>query len=276
MEGGHLSTKKWMLGTLVVILALLVGFSAVYAQTADGDPTSGQPQKQRALDILKYAGPIGWVILVLSFVMVGLVIEHFTSIKDDKLIPPDFVGMLQQAIEEKKYQDAMQFCETSDNYISRVMQVGLSEIRYGYSSMVESMSAIGEEESIKLNQKIGYLSLIGTMAPMLGLLGTVAGMISCFKTIAEAPVTNARDLAGGIYQALVTTVMGLLVGIPALFFHSFFLDRVTNIGLEAGAVCEELIRRFKPVKVSGVDVKRAGPAAAKPAGPGAAPPQPTR
>ena len=154
------------------------------------------------------------------------------------------------------------------------MQVGLSEIRYGYEAMQDAMATIGEEESIKLNQKIGYLSLIGTLAPMLGLLGTVLGMIACFKVISEAAVTNANDLADGIYKALVTTVMGLIVGIPGLFFHSFFQDKVTNIGLEAGAVCEELIRQFKPVKVSGMGAP--GRAAAKPGGGRpAAPQQPT-
>ena len=254
-----------MLGVLVVTVTLFVGLGVACAQST----TSAEEEEVSLLDILWESSYIGAVIGVLSFVLLGLVIEHFSSIKDEKLIPPDFVAALQTTIDEKKYQDAMQLCEASDNYISRIMQVGLSEIRYGYGAMTESMSAIGEEESIKLTQKIGYLSLIGTLAPMLGLLGTVVGMIGCFKTISEAPVTNARDLAGGIYMALVTTVMGLIVGIPGLFFYSFFQDRVTNIGLEAGAVCEELIRRFKPVKVAGAEVaaprRQAGP---KPTQPG--------
>jgi len=256
-----LLTKRVLLGAVVVVATLVVGLGVVYAQEAV--PAEGG-ESVTLLQILWKSGVIGGVILLLSFAALGLVIEHFVSINDDKLIPPDFVAALQTAIDEKKYQDAMQLCEMSDNYISRIMQVGLSEIRYGYDAMVESMATIGEEESIKLNQKIGYLSLIGTVAPMLGLLGTVAGMIIAFKQISEAPVTNARDLAGGIYMALVTTVMGLIVGIPSLFFYSFFQDRVTNIGLEAGAVCEELIRRFKPVKVAGAEAP-SRPSAAKPA-----------
>lgn len=253
-------TKRVLMGVVVVVVTLVAGLGVVYAQ--DTAPEGGEAVT--LLQILWKSSYIGGVILLLSFAALGLVIEHFVSIKDDKLIPPDFVAALQTAIDEKKYQDAMQLCEMSDNYISRIMQVGLSEIRYGYDAMVESMSTIGEEESIKLNQKIGYLSLIGTIAPMLGLLGTVAGMIIAFKQISEQTVTNARLLAGGIYMALVTTVMGLIVGIPSLFFYSFFQDRVTNIGLEAGAVCEELIRRFKPVKVAGADVTPRPPAA-KPA-----------
>ena len=278
-------TKKLVLSVLAIVLVVGLGMSVLYAQapkgesTKEGDAETPRRDKMSMLDILVQAGFVGLVIALLSFALLGLVIEHFTSIKDEKLIPPDFVAALQQAIDEKKYQDAMQLCEASDNYISRVMQVGLSEIRYGYDAMTESMSAIGEEESIKLNQKIGYHSLIGTLAPMLGLLGTVLGMINCFRTISQSDVNQASELAKGIYQALVTTVMGLVVGIPGLFFHSFFQDRVTNIGLEAGAVCEELIRRFKPVKVAGVDAPKR-PAAPRPGGPPpqrppAAPNQPT-
>ena len=82
----------------------------------------------------------------------ALVIEHFLSINDDKLIPPEFVGALQSPIEDGKVQDAVSLCEASDNYISRIMQSGLSEVAYGYDAMVESMATVGEEESIKLNQ----------------------------------------------------------------------------------------------------------------------------
>ncbi len=274
-------TKKlmlWMVAALVVFGAALT--TVAYAQTGPVEDVAPPGETTSALDIVMSAGLIGLLIALISGVLVALIIEHFTSITDEKLIPPDFVAALQMSIDEKKFQDAMQLCEASDNYISRVMQVGLSEIRYGYDAMQEAMATIGEEESIKLNQKIGYLALIGTLGPMLGLLGTVLGMISCFKVISEAAVTNASALADGIYKALVTTVMGLLVGIPALFFHSFFQDKVTNVSLEAGAVCEELIRQFKPVKVTGAGPASAARAAAKPAARpaapgGAAPQQPT-
>ena len=225
------------------------------AQPADVTDDTGVPTKWTAWETIKAGGLIGLVIILLSIVALALIIEHFMSINDDKLIPPDFVAALQANIEEKKYQDAITLCEASDNYISRIMQVGLSEIPYGYDSMVEAMATVGEEESIKLNQKIGYLSFIGMITPMLGLLGTVVGMIISFNKIAsETHGVDASKLAYGISMALVTTCMGLIVAIPALFFYNLFQDKVTNMGLEAGAVCEELVRKFKPVKVQGIKV----------------------
>ncbi len=236
--------------------------------TASSESTGGKVAKEwTAWSTIKAGSWIGFFIILLSVAAMALIIEHFMSIKDEKLIPPDFVAALQENIEAKRFQEAVTLCESSDNYISRIMQVGLTEIPYGYESMVEAMATVGEEESIKLNQKIGYLSFIGMIAPMLGLLGTVTGMIISFNKIASATSgVDASELAYGISQALVTTCEGLLVAIPALFFHSLFQDKVTNIGLEAGAVCEELIRKFKPVKVQGIKLV-SGAAAAKPAGP---------
>ena len=236
------------------MVLVLSAAAALWAQTEAAD-ASGTVKTWGMWETIKAGSWIGAIIIMLSVAVVALVIEHFMTITDEKLIPPDFVAALQAHIEERRYQDAIDLCEVSDNYISRVMQVGLSEIRYGYDAMVESMSGIGEEESIKLNQKIGYLSFIGMIAPMLGLLGTVTGMVISFNKIATAEHgVQASELAYGISQALVTTVEGLVTAIPAMFFFTLFQDRVTNIGLEAGAVCEELIRKFKPVKVQGVQV----------------------
>lgn len=250
---------KVVSGVLAVVFVLVMVVS-VYAQ--DADAAEGGTTRWSAWDTIKAGGIIGVAIIILSVVAMALIIEHFMSISDDKLIPPDFVAALQANVDEKKFQDAITLCEASDNYLSRIMQVGLSEIPYGYDSMTEAMATVGEEESIKLNQKIGYLSFIGMIAPMLGLLGTVTGMIISFNKIASTPHgVDASELAYGISQALVTTCMGLIVAIPCLFFHSMFQDKVTNIGLEAGAVCEELIRKFKPIKVQGVKLatRKAGP-----------------
>ena len=250
---------------VLVFMCVLGLVVCAWAQETSTIQTAGEvPKTYTAWDTIMAASWIGLVILLLSIAAMALIIEHFMSINDEKLIPPDFVAALQSHIDEKKLQDAVTLCEASDNYISRIMQVGIAEIPYGYDAMVDAMATVGEEESIKLNQKIGYLSFIGMIAPMLGLLGTVTGMIISFNKIASATQgVDASKLAYGISQALVTTCMGLIVAIPCLFFHSFFQDKVTNIGLEAGAVCEELIRKFKPIKVQGVKV--AAKTAQKPA-----------
>jgi biopolymer transport protein ExbB len=241
--------KRSVVWGLVAMMVVFLFVGATWAQ----DKAAAAPQAAKSWSMwnaFMSGGFIFFTIVILSIIAVALIIEHFVTINDEKLIPQEFVAQLQQLMTEKKYKDAMALCNASDNYISRVMAAGIAEIPYGYEKMVEAMVTISEEEAVKLHQKIGYLSLIGVTGPMMGLLGTVYGMMKCFNTVASSTHgTQAKDLAEGISMKLVCTFGGLVVALPCMFFFNFFQDRVTNIGLEAGAVCEELIRRFKPVKV---------------------------
>lgn len=108
------------------------------------------------------------------------------------------------------------------------------------------MIETGDIEANKLHQKVGYISLIAAVAPMLGLFGTVSGMIATFNVIASAQTQpKPADLASGISQALVTTYEGLLVAIPLTVFFVIFRNRIVNIILEVGGLTEELMSRFK-------------------------------
>jgi biopolymer transport protein ExbB len=232
----------------------------IVTPSATADQT-GQWTMWRALMAGSY---VGLMIICLSIVMVALIIEHFMNINDKKLIPPEFVQALQTLIEERQYKNAIAMCDASNNFISHIMGVGLTEIPHGYDAMSEAMTTQSEVESIKLNQKIGYLSLIGVIAPMMGLLGTVVGMMKCFNTVANSPGgVQARMLADGISMKLVCTFLGLSVCIPCMFFFNLFQDRVTNIAMESGAVCEELIRKFKPVRAGATQATAAKAAPGK-------------
>jgi len=108
------------------------------------------------------------------------------------------------------------------------------------------MQETGEVETMKLNHKVGYISLIAAITPMLGLFGTVSGMISTFNVIAVAEVQpKPSDLAGGISQALVTTYEGLVVAIPMLIVFNIFRNRVMSVVAEVGGITEELMGRFR-------------------------------
>ncbi len=118
---------------------------------------------------------------------------------------------------------------------------------------------------MRFHQNIGYLALIGTVAPMFGLLGTVYGMIASFRAVAEqAGYLQPGKLAGGIYTALTTTLLGLMVAIPAMSAYVYFRYRLLNLLAETGAVVEELIYPFKKGKYREVSHPPAPPAAPPP------------
>ena len=127
-----------------------------------------------------------------------------------------------------------------------MLAAGLPKINAGFETMRASMDEMADEETIKLQQKIGYLSLIGNIAPMMGLFGTVSGMIAAFQTIAQMGASvSPADLADGISQALVTTFLGLFVAIPAMIAFFFFRNKVVRVTLELGAIADDLVERFR-------------------------------
>ena len=114
--------------------------------------------------------------------------------------------------------------------------------------MIEkSIEEMGDEESIRLNQRIGWLSLISNVAPMMGLLGTVSGMVTAFNTIASSGgQASPAELANGISQALLTTMFGLIVAIPVTAAFAFLRNRMVKTIIETGAIIEDLFERFRP------------------------------
>ena len=114
--------------------------------------------------------------------------------------------------------------------------------------MIEkSIEEMGDEEAVKLHQKIGWLSLIANVAPMMGLLGTVAGMIASFKVIATTQgQAEPAELADGISQALLTTMFGLIVAIPTTGAFAYLRNNLIKSVIEVGAIVEDLFERFRP------------------------------
>jgi len=226
---------KRLATSLTLVLCLFVG-AAAFGQAAV------QVSRISVWDQVKSAGGIGWAIILLSVAMLALVVEHLITIRLSVLMPPALVAHLQEILEKRRYQEAVQACQETPSAFSSVILAALTKLRRGQAAMEEGGRQAVEEEGVRLFQKVGYVALIGNISPMLGLLGTVVGMIRAFHVIATQPNPNPADLAGGISQALVTTYMGLVVAIPAIFFHAFFRNRVERSLGEMNLTAEDLIR----------------------------------
>jgi len=132
-------------------------------------------------------------------------------------------------------------------YVAKnVVAAGLGRLGHSFDTIQISVREMEDEESVKLFQKVGYLSLIAATAPMMGLLGTVTGMFVTFGDIADAGGSvSPAQLAGGIKLALVTTIFGLIVAIPVGAFFFMFRNRVLRTTIEVNAIAEDLFERFR-------------------------------
>jgi biopolymer transport protein ExbB len=221
-------------------------------RTADSgasmQPTSEHAPGRTLFDEINKGGPIAYVILVMSFIMLSLVIEHIVSIRQEKACPADMVNELRDYFKDNQYEEALELCNVEKNMLTSVVRAGLSRLDAGYERMQEAMQEAGEESSLTMQQKVSYLNLMGNIGPMVGLLGTVDGMVAAFGIIATQTVVKPAALAGAISEALVCTLLGLAVAIPSMCAYQFFSNRAMRVSLSTAAVATDLMEHFRPVK----------------------------
>jgi biopolymer transport protein ExbB len=163
------------------------------------------------------------------------------------MVPSGLVADFDKLLEAKQYQQAYDLAKTDESFLGRVLAAGMAKISQGYDAAVASMQDIGEEENMRVEHRLSYLALIGSVAPMIGLLGTVSGMIESFRVIANT-TTGAPDpqsLAEGVATALFTTLVGLLLAVPAIAAYNILRNKVARNVFEIGVVSDELMSRFK-------------------------------
>jgi biopolymer transport protein ExbB len=188
------------------------------------------------------------IFLGLSFSLVAVFVMNLLVARRDQILPAGLIEGFEKHLEAKQYQEAYELARNDDSFLGKVLSAGLSRLTYGYQPAVEAMQEVGEEESMRLEHLLSYLALIGTISPMFGLLGTVDGMVQAFDVIAQSTVSpKPNELAQGIATALVTTLVGLWLAIPAIAAFNILRNRVSRLVLEVGTVSEGLMRRFQNV-----------------------------
>ncbi len=229
--------------------ALAEGAAAAPANNNADEPAAAPPGARRSLLRWLYTA-LGFrytvIFLAISFTFVALIVMNLLAVRRDRVVPDSLVAAFEAHLNEKRYQEAYELARTDDSFLGRVLSAGLAKLQTGYAESIEAMQEMGEEETMKLEQRISYIALIGTISPMFGLLGTVDGMVASFGVIAES-VTQPKpsQLAEGIEMALVTTLVGLWLAIPAIGLYHFLKNRVARLVLEVGIVSEGLMSRFK-------------------------------
>jgi biopolymer transport protein ExbB len=221
-------------------------FAVAAPVLAQDDAPAEGPPSQSVGDIIAGGGIIGGVIILLSVVALALVIENLVSLKRDKLAPPDLVDELEALFDERSFQEAMDLCEGESTLLTSVVSAGIGKIGHSFEVIEKSLEEMGDEEAIKLHQKIGWISIIANVAPMMGLLGTVSGMVAAFRVIATSKNPDPSELADGISMALLTTLFGLVVAIPTTAAFAYLRNNLVRSVIEVGAIVEDLFERFRP------------------------------
>ncbi len=184
--------------------------------------------------------------LIISFSFVAFLVMNLLSLRRDAICPRHLAAAFEANVNEKKFQEAFDIAKNDDSMLGQMLAAGMQNLQQGYPKAVDAMGQIGEDEGLKLEQRLSYISLIGSISPMVGLLGTVDGMVASFQVIAIAGTTpKASDLAEGISMALITTLVGLVLAIPAIIAFSLMKNRLTRLILEVGVQAGNLMSPFE-------------------------------
>lgn len=197
------------------------------------------------VDLFHAGGVIGYIITVLSVAMVALIVEHLLTIRRGTLMPSGLAEQIHALLAQGQFKQAEEVCRARPSFLAHVLEAGLAEVSLGYSAVEKAMEDAATEQAARLFRKVSVLSIIGGIAPMLGLLGTVWGMILAFMEFEVKANPQVSELAPGVYRALVTTLQGLVVAIPALGAHALFQNRIDELVAQTSLLAEHVFADWK-------------------------------
>jgi biopolymer transport protein ExbB len=187
----------------------------------------------------------GVMFLIISVGMVALIIVLVIDLRLGDAVPPAFVDEFTEMVNKRQFKQAYELCKNESSFLGRVLTAGMARLQYGIEDAREAMFAMVDTVRASKDNWISYLATIGTLGPMLGLVGTVSGMVGAFRKLGKpGAAPDASVLAGEISHALVVTLVGVAVSVPAIFFFTFFKNRLTGISMATTNLADDLLTQM--------------------------------
>ena len=196
-------------------------------------------------DLFMGGGWLMWVLVALACVMIFIFVERFIAIRKATTIDKNFMNRIRDYISEGNIDAAVDLCRRTNSPIARMVEKGIERIGRPMSDIQTAIENVANVEVAKLETGIPWLSSIAGGAPMIGFLGTVVGMVQVFIDMSanQSGTIELAQLSSGMYVAMVTTVGGLVVGIPAYFAYNYLVARI-----------EKLIFRMEATTIAFMDI----------------------
>lgn len=212
---------------------------------AGGGATEHKPAQSKLMWIIETSGWIGAFLLILSIYFLSTSFRLFTELRADKVMPPQILDQCTTSLEKRDLKGLYATVKEEQSEYSRLVRSGIAELPNGIAESRSAMERAYEVIHSEGERKISMLAVLGSLGPMIGLLGTLKGMIGAFGEIAlsEGAVLKASVVAGEISEALLLTFEGVLLSVPAIFFHALFRNKIGTLSEEAFAKAEELVTK---------------------------------
>lgn len=221
---------------------------AAAAPAAETPPSAGEEEVVEQKSFLRFvfdASRFLFILISLMSIYLGAVIvDGFISLRLSKVIPPETVTKLDALLNEKKYKEAYDFLHSENSLFAKSVSSGVERLAHGLDRATDAMLATIEDGKITFEHKVTPVATFGQLGPMIGLFGTVIGMILAFMTISSGEQVKTAKLAGEIAIALCATMEGLVLALPAIFFHAIFKNKIQRIIFEVEWLGERYLWKF--------------------------------
>lgn len=208
-----------------MILQIVVDSTA-----AATDAVAKQPEAMSLFTLIKSGGPIMIPIGILSVIAVYLIVERFITISRASKVDSGFMANIKAMLMDGKTDAALSLCRSTNTPIARLLEKGIKRLGKPIKEIESAVENTGKLEIYKLEKNLSYLGIIAGIAPMFGFVGTIGGVIKIFYNISLADNISIGLIAGGLYEKMITSAAGLIVGIVAhIGFHylNTMIDRVS-------------------------------------------------
>lgn len=204
------------------------------------------------LEILSQGGLLMIPLFILSVITIYVIAERWRSLENSKMDINNTLNTIESLLKTGSQQRAIQYCEEFDKPLARILKAGIRKLGRPIVDIQDSIKKAGKKEIFQLEKRMNWLATIAGVAPLIGFTGTVTGMIRAFMDIQSLQGNvNPSVLAGGIWEALITTATGLIVGIIAYGFYNYLLGKINRMIFElenASADFVDLLQAPAPKK----------------------------
>jgi len=189
------------------------------------------PVEMNLWEMFKYGGPIMYILVIMFAIAVYIFIERLITLKEASKEDKTFMNRIKDYIYDGKIEAAKKLCRDTNSPTSRMVEKGISRLGRPMNDVLVAIENVGNLEIANLEKGLVIMASVSGGAPMLGFLGTVTGMVMTFFNMTQNSTGTVQlsDLSVGMYQAMVTTVGGLIVGILAYFAYNYLVSRVDSV-----------------------------------------------
>jgi biopolymer transport protein ExbB len=196
-------------------------------------------------NLIQKGGPLMYLIILCSVLAFAVLLERLFHLYRARINTGKFMDEISDVLRRNRIMEALSLCDKTPGPIARILKAGIMKHDRTRGEIRESIEDAGLHEVPQLERNLGVLATIAHITPLLGLLGTVIGMVRAFQVIQEKATllqpVNPGDLAGGIWEALITTVAGLSVAIPTYVAYNYLVSRVDGFVLDMERSATDLV-----------------------------------